>query len=83
MSDTDIERANKAIKNHKELSKLLDGILSKKDEIRYNSFKVLLNISEKNPKILYPKWDFIANLIDSENSYIKLIAVRLIANLTI
>ena len=82
MSETDSEIAKKAIKDQELLSKLLEGILSKDDEIRYPSFKALLIISEEAPKVLYPKWDFLAGLINSDNSYRKLIALRLIANLT-
>lgn len=74
--------AKKASKDKEVLSELLEGILSKKDIIRYNSFKTLLLISEEHPEVLYPKWDFFADLIDSDNSYRKLIAVRIIANLT-
>ena len=82
MSETDLEIAQKAIKDQKLLSKLLEGILSDKDEVRYPSFKALLIISEENPELLYPKWDFFADLINSDNSYKKLIGIRLIANLT-
>lgn len=82
MSETDIEIAKKAIKDQKLLSKLLGGILSDKDEVRYPSFKALLIISEENPEILYPKWDFFASLINGNNSYKKLIGIRIIANLT-
>ena len=82
MSETDSEIAKKAIKDQELLSKLLEGILSKEDEIRYPSFKALLIISEEDPEVLYPKWDFLAGLINSDNSYRKLIALRLIANLT-
>ena len=32
--------------------------------------------------MLYPEWDFFADLINSNNSYKKLIAVRIIANIT-
>jgi len=82
MSETDAERAKKAIEDQELLTELLKGVLSKEDEIRYPSFKVLLIISEEHPEALYPKWDFFANLINSDNSYKKLIALRLIANLT-
>jgi hypothetical protein len=71
------------IKDEGQLSELLKNILSKKDKVRHNSFKVLLKTSEEQPEVLYYKWDFFANLIDSDNSYLKLIAVRIIANLTL
>ncbi|MCP8304689.1 MAG: hypothetical protein H3Z50_04370 [archaeon] len=74
--------AKKALKDEEVLSELLQGILSKKDTTRYNSFKVLLLLSEEHPEVLYSRWDFFAGLIDSDNSYRKLIAVRIMANLT-
>lgn len=40
--------AKEALENDKVLTELFEGILSKKDTIRYNSFKVLLLISEEN-----------------------------------
>jgi ABC-type phosphate/phosphonate transport system substrate-binding protein len=39
-------------------------------------------LSEEQPESLYPRWDFLADMLDSDNAYRKLIAVRLIANLT-
>ena len=50
--------------------------------MRFNCFKVLHYISEKNPHVLYPKWDFFVSLFESDNAYHKLIAVRILANLT-
>ena len=78
-----VERvAEEALEDKQLLSLLIEGILSKKDTIRHNSFRVLLLISEEHPEVLYPKWDFFADLINSENSYRKLIGVRIMANLT-
>lgn len=82
MDKLDSELAKKAIENKKIFNELLVRILSKEDEIRYPSFKILLVISEEYPEVLYPKWDFLADLLKSNNSYKKLIALRLIANLT-
>jgi hypothetical protein len=73
--------ATRALEDTEVLSELLDGILAKKDFIRFNSFKVLLLISEEHPEILYPRWDFFADLLDSDNSYQQYIAIYLIANL--
>jgi len=47
----------KALEDEMILSVVLKGILSKKDTIRYNSFKVLEFISEEYPKMLYQKWE--------------------------
>jgi len=75
------EAASKAIKDGETLSELLEGILSKKDEIRFNSHQVLLNISEHNPEILYPQWDYLEHLLKSDNQFSRSIAINLIANL--
>jgi hypothetical protein len=63
------------------LSQLLEDVFSKKDEIRSNSFNILISISEKQPEVLYPKWDFFANLLDSHNHYQRYIAINILANL--
>lgn len=67
----------------KKLSVSLDGILSKNDEIRSKSFEVLNKISLKQPEVLYSKWDYLANLLDSPNHYQRTISIKLLANLTI
>lgn len=73
--------AEKALMDERVLSELLEGILCKKETIRFNSFKVLLFLSEKHPKVIYPNWDFFAGLLDSDNTYLKFIAIHIIANL--
>jgi hypothetical protein len=72
---------NKKMIETEKLSEALEGISSKKDEIRSNSFKFLINVAEEQPKILYPKWDYLANLLESNNHYQRYIAINLLANL--
>ena len=74
--------AKEAMKDDNVLAELLDGILSKKETIRYNSFKVLLLISEEHPELLCPKWDFFVGLLESDNTSHKYIAIYIIASLT-
>ena len=71
-----------ALKDEKVLQELLDGVLSKKDAIRYNSFKALNVLTEEHPEKLYGKWDFFANMMRSDNTHQKYIAIYIIANLT-
>ncbi len=79
----DIESvAKKALKDDKLLAELLENLRIKNETIRYNSHKVLFYISEQYPKVLYSKWDFFAELLDSDNTYHKLSSVQLLANLT-
>jgi hypothetical protein len=70
------------LKDEKAISELFEALKSKDETKRYNSFEVLLRLSEEQPDFLYPRWDFLADMLDSDNAYWKLIAVRLIANLT-
>lgn len=75
------QAALNAIKNDEVLSELLEGILSKKDETRFNRHQVLLHISENNPEILYSKWDYLSSLLTSDNHFHRYIAINLLANL--
>jgi hypothetical protein len=73
--------AKEASKDKSLLSAILQGVLSKKERVRFNCFKALLSISEKHPSVLYPQWDFFADLLNSPNTYHKYIAIYIVANL--
>lgn len=51
------------------LREILGGVVSKNEVYRYNCFRALLQISEDEPLILYPEWDYFVELISSDNSY--------------
>ena len=74
--------AEKVVEAEK-ISEALEGILSKKDEVRSNYYRVLLHISEENPEILYSKYDYLANLLDADNQYHRYISINLLANLAL
>lgn len=76
------ELSEKALTDEKLLHELMDGILSKDNAIRQNSFKTLEIVSEEEPGFLYPKWDYFSKMLKSKNNYHKYIAVYLLANLT-
>jgi len=81
--DVDVEKiAKKILKDNKIISELLEGVLSKKDEIRFNSHNVLMLISKEHPEMIYNEWDFFEDLLNSDNNYQKYIAIHIIANLT-
>ena len=81
--DADIENiANKAIKDEQLLLELLDGLKSKRETFRYNCSKVLTLISEEWGEVLYPKWDYFVEFLSSDNTYWKISAILIIANLT-
>jgi hypothetical protein len=70
--NVDIESiAKRAIKDGKILSEISEGITSDNARIKYGSAKVLRNLAEKNPKVLYPKWDFFVNMLGNENTFLK------------
>jgi hypothetical protein len=71
-----------ALADGKALKVLLDGVVSKDDTYRYNCFKVLLQISDDHPLVLYPEWDYFIALLGSSNAYHRSIAVQILANLT-
>jgi hypothetical protein len=80
--EVDVESvAKQALKDENLLAALLEGILSKNDTRRYNSFKVLLLISEEHPEVLGPQWGFFVDLLRSDNTYHKSSAINIIANL--
>lgn len=54
--------AKKALKDKKILTELLENLKSRKETIRYNSFKTLLLLNEKHPEVLYPEWNFFADM---------------------
>ncbi|UCE48597.1 MAG: hypothetical protein JSW47_00305 [Phycisphaerales bacterium] len=74
--------ARKTLKDGALLAELLDNLWSKKETIRYNSHKVLALISEEHPETLYSSWDYLVKFLDSDNTYHKLSAVILLANIT-
>ena len=74
--------AEKIIKKPELIKQYLDGLLSKNETYRYNCFKIIYIISEKNPDVLYPYWDFFKVHLRSKNNYHKMSAVLIIANLT-
>ena len=74
--------AEKALKDEKLLSELLEGLKSKKETFRYNCFKVLNLISKEHGDVLYPRWDAFVEQLNSDNTYWKLSGLQIIANLT-
>jgi len=71
----------KVILDDKLIDEISEGILSKKDEIREKNFKILLQISRKYPKVLFSKWDFFVDLLNSDNHFHRYMSINLIANI--
>jgi len=64
------------------LQELMNGVRSKDDTIRQNSFKALQLVAEKNPDFLYPEWDYFQEMLYSPNNFHKFIAIYILASLT-
>jgi len=78
----DVENlAKEATRNKELISELLKGVINKSELIRYNSSHVLDVISQKNPEILYSKFDYFVEMLGSSNAYHQCCAIELIANL--
>lgn len=73
--------AEKAVTDKELLSELLQGLKSKNETVRYNCSKILMLTSREHGEILYPAWDYLVEFLHSENSYQKMSAVNLLANL--
>ena len=74
--------ADAAARNPEMLASVLEGLAAKEARVRYGCAKVLMIISEKWPSALYPRFDFLAGLLDSENKILQWNATWILANLT-
>ncbi len=68
--------------NYDLIPEILDGISSSKPAIRYSCAKVLMDLSEQEPKKLYPHIDFFIKMLDSKYRILTWNAIITIANLT-
>jgi len=81
--DADIEAAAaKALEDDTMPAGLLDGLSSREEPYRYNCFKVLMLISREHGELLYQMWDRLVEQLGSDNTYWRISALQLIANLT-
>ena len=79
----EIHKVTRAAIAHKDiLAEVLDGLTSTDDFYRYNCFRTVLEVTEQKPEFVYPAWDRLSKMLESENSYHQNIAVCLLANLT-
>jgi hypothetical protein len=82
--DADVKSiAKKALKDDDLLSALVENLKSQEETVRYNSYKVLLQITQKKPEALYPSWDFLEDMLDAKNTYWRSSSARLLGNLTV
>jgi len=74
--------AREALNNDDLFSELKEGVLSKNNNVRQNSFKALQFLSEEYPEFLYSEWDLFQEMLHSSNNFHKYIAIYILASLT-
>lgn len=74
--------AQDALNDGELFQKLMNGVRSKDNTTRQNSFKTLQIIAENAPEFLYPQWDYFQEMLHSSNNYQKFIAIYILASLT-
>ena len=75
------ELFKKAEQDFSLISTLLEGLSSSKPTVRYSCGKVLMDLSDKYPHILYPYIDEFIKLLDSKYRILTWNAISIIANL--
>jgi hypothetical protein len=73
--------AGKVIKKPGLLPELLRGLKSDRPAIKYGCAKVLRVVSDRQPGLLYPWFDFFVTLLDSDNKIMQWEGIHVIANL--
>ena len=73
--------AGNIIKHPKSLREAFEGLGADEARVKYGCLKVLRIISEKKPAVLYPEFDRLVSLLDSENNIFKWGAILCIGNL--
>jgi len=73
--------AAKVIKKPELLSEIIDGLGADKARVKYGCAKILRIISDEAPELLYPRFGFFADLLDSDNNILKWETIYVIANL--
>ena len=72
---------DRVIKNPGLLPEIFNGLDADKANIKYGCLKVLRLISDQQPALLYPQFDFFTELLGSEVTFFKWGAILIIANL--
>jgi hypothetical protein len=79
----DVEGLARDAVNDKDIfHELKEGVRSKDNTIRQNSFKAMQIIAEEDPDFLYGEWDYFQEMLHSPNNYHKYIAIYILASLT-
>ena len=71
-----------AIADAEILNEILQGLKSKNEFFRYNCHKVIFQMSKTHSQLLYSKWDYFFDLLESPNAYHRMSAINIISHLT-
>jgi hypothetical protein len=74
--------ADEAAENPSIVGSLVNCLSSEKTSVRHGCEKILRLLSEKRPELVYPYFGTFANLLSSQNSFLKWGAIITIANLS-
>jgi hypothetical protein len=74
--------ADQLINDSKQISILVEALITEKSSKKFAYEKVLRLISAKQPASIYPYFDFFSSLLDHDNNFLKWGAIITIANLT-
>ena len=65
-----------------EIVELVEALKVEQRAVKLSYEKVLRQVSERRPELIYPYFDVFADLLDSDNSFLKWGAIMTVANLT-
>lgn len=64
-----------------QIDQLCDGLASPQARAKYGSARELVRVSEQDPELLYPRFDFFAGLLSSQARILRWNAIRILGNL--
>lgn len=80
--DPDVEiLSSLAAGNDEALKQLINGLTFSVDNYRYNCNMVLVNVARNAPEHVYPYWDSLVGLLESENTYHRCSAINILPHL--
>lgn len=63
------------------LKTVIEGLSTRPASIRFGCSKVLRIISQKQPEVLYPHFDFFVKRLNNDNTFLRCDAILILANL--
>jgi hypothetical protein len=73
--------ADSVIERPELLAELFEGLKAPQARVKYGCEKLLRRVSERQPELLYPRFEVFEALLDGENTFLKWGAIQTLANL--